>query len=291
MKPKLLTKRQQLGIFNCSDPVALMSEYVSFSEDIKVAAEYKSVRMSYKLSPDNTAMLQRLQKMKLNERQKECLENLSAADVKEIYWNDGPIYPEVFLKMLEVLPKETSKELLLLYVKHCNINNDVRIKALKVIGKDAKDIILPKLHLNLDLFNQILATFSIKETKEILIDMAKGYDSYIEFDDVESKILKVFSDEDLRDILREFVEGLPWMNEKCFLKIFEIFSREETKELLQKAIKNDMDLWSATLRKIVEYFSKEDAQKLINAFWKTSPGGDCYTLERKRIEKLLNKKQ
>ena len=34
MKPKLLTKRQQIGIFNCADPIAVMREYVSFSDEV-----------------------------------------------------------------------------------------------------------------------------------------------------------------------------------------------------------------------------------------------------------------
>jgi len=291
MKEKLLTERQQLGIFNCADPVALLREYVSFSEDIKIAAEYKDVRTNYKRDPSNTAMLQRLQELNPNERQKECVNNLSATDVTEIYRNGGHIYPEVFLKMLDVFPKEISKEILLQYVKYCEINNAVCIKALEVLGKDAKDIILPKLHLTIDMFNLILKIFSKKEVKEILITMAGGYDSHIEDDDVELKILKVFPDEDLKDILRAFVSGLPWMSEECFLKIFDVCTPAETKELLEIAIKNDMDLWRPTLRKIVAYFPKHEAHELIEAFWKTSPGRNCYTFERTEIAKLLNKKK
>ena len=291
MKIKLLTKRQQLGIFNCSDPIALMREYVSFSEDIMSAAKYKDVCRSCKLDPGNQSMLQRLEKMQLNERQEKCLENLSSADVTEIYDNSGHIYPEVFLKMLEVFPEEISKEILLEYVKYCNINNDVKIKALEVLGKEAKDVILPNLHLTIDLFNQILRTFSRQGAKEILIAMSKGHECEIEDEEVERKILRVFSDEDLKDIFRAFIDGLPWMSEDYFLKIFEICSKEEAKELIEKAIGNDLDLWFPTLKKIVEYFPKDEAKKLIDAFWETSPGSNCYTSERREIERLLSRKQ
>ncbi|MBR1825174.1 MAG: hypothetical protein IJ770_01125 [Alphaproteobacteria bacterium] len=268
-----------------------MKEYVSFSEDIMAAAIYKDVRLSSRLDPDNQPMRERLQNMHLTERQKEFVANLSYSDISEIYHNSGHIYPEVFIKMLENFPQEISKEVLLKYVKYCELNEEVKIKALEVLGKEAKDIILPKLHLTIELFNQILKVFSTEETKEILIAVVKGYDSYTEFDDVEHKILKVFSNDDLKDILRAFIEGSPWLCEQGFLKIFEIYPKEEVKELLEKAIERDMDIWRPTLRKIVEFFPKDEAKELIEAFWETSPGANCYTFEREEIYALLNKKK
>ena len=291
MKLKLLTKRQQLGIFNCSNPIALMREYVSFSKDIKVVTEYKSIRLSYKRNPNNKELYSRLQKMNLNERQVECLNNLSFADLTEICYIGGHVYPEVLLKMLEVFPKDISKELLGEYIKHFTITDDIRMKALEVLGKDAIDIILPQMHLTASLFKQIMKTLSKEEVKKMLIDLAKEYDCRIEHDEVEAKILKVFSDEDLKDILRAFIDGLPWMSNKCFLKIFDIYPQEEVKELLQKAINKDMDIWLPTLLKTVEYFPKEDAKELVEAFWNTSAGKICYTNEKAKITKLLNEKQ
>ena len=251
------------------------------------AVEYKEVHLSYKKNPHNKALLQRLEEISLSERAKEAIQNLNFVDVEEISNNGGHVYPEVWIKMLDTFPKELSTELLSHYVKYCRINNKVRTKALEVLGEGAIDIIVPGITLYLKFFNKILNTCSIDGTKKFLIKMAKTPNTRIDDFEVERKILRVFPDEDLRDILRAFVDGLPWMSECLFLKIFDIFPKEEVKELLMKAIKNDMDIWRPTLRKIVDFFPKGDAEELIEAFWKTSPGKNCYTFEKDEIAKLL----
>lgn len=293
MKIRLLTGQEQLEIFQSSDPIGLMREYISYAEDLWVAAKYKDARIGYKRGHNPEAMLKLMQETKLTERQQECLDHLTSADMSTIYHHKGPVYSGILMKMLDTFPKDVSKELLLQYVsvKYVELGEKVRIKALQVLGKDAKDIILPKLHLTLEIFNQLLKTFSKEEIKEILISMAKGYDSHTEHDNVELKILEVFSNEDLKDILRAFIADSPWMSEQCFLKLFEIFPQEETKELLEIAIKNDMDIGCPTLKKIIKVFPKEDAKFLLDAFFKTSPGCSYYAFEKTEIYKELNKQK
>lgn len=280
MKPKLLTKRQQMGIFNTQNPIEVMREYVSFSEDMMKAAP----RRYY------TSNLEEIQASKepMSERQIQIFKNLSSAEAREIAWEiKGHIYPKVLVKMLDVFPKPVSKELLIGYGTYCSLSDEVLEKALDVLGKEAKEVLLTlKDHevLCIGVFNAMLRVFSKAEAKDILLEMASDA-NFMLSEDVELKILRVFSNAELKELLKGFAANISSLEEESFLKVFEVCdNKEEVKEILELAIKGDMDLWYGTLEKIVEYFPKEDAEALLDAFFETSPGCNEYSDED--VEKL-----
>ena len=283
MKPKLLTKRQQVGIFNTTDPIAVMREYVSFSKDVLFVAQRRL----------HTDSLERFTKDEKNvtESRKQLFQNLSQKDADEIYFKlDGHIYPEVLIKMLDTFPKEVSKELLLEYAKYCPPKQEVMIRAISVLGNDAREIILTTQYLKTEVFNKIHRVFGKEELKKILVDLA-GRD--LDMDDaIEAKIPRIYSGEDLKEILKAFIAGSVPMCGELFSKIFDVCSSgEEIEELLQQALDNDMDIWYETLDKIVKYFPPEKAKKYLDTFFEeTSPGRNFYEDREKYYEALENKK-
>ena len=283
MKPKLLTKRQQLGIFNTPNAVELMREYVSYSKDVLFVAQKRM----------HTASLEKFVSRREDERpvtemQKQMFLNLSEADANEIYFQiRGHIYPETLDKMLDSLPKEVSKELLLQYGAYCTLQNETLIKALDVLGQDAKEFILGIDYLEMDVFNKIFRVYKKDGVKKILIEMPKFRMEH----EVELKILRIYSNEYLKEILKNFVSKLRGLGEESSLKIFEIFEKKEVKVLLEQAIGREMSLWYSTLDKIVTYFPKEEARALLSAFFKTGPGRNYKPEEQKEFYKALRKKK
>ena len=289
MKRKLLTERQQIGIFNCAAPLALLTEYISYANDLRIAADYKNTRIEYKRG--NLEMGKKLESMHLTAEQMEAVDNLTSADASQIYRNRGPVYPSVLVKMMEVFPKDVSKKLLLQYLEHCSFKGDaIPIKAFEVYGKEAKNMMLPHMGLTPKLFEKILATFSKDETKDILIELTKMGQNAVLDGDIEESIWHIFSGEDLKAILSAFIKAGVWIDEESYLKLFKLCTPEEMKELLKTAIENDMEIWYQPLKKIVEFFPKKDAEELVEAFWKTSPGGE-YVSEREEIEAMLAEKK
>lgn len=265
-----------MGIFNTQNPVEVLREYLSFSKDIMEAAEWRSY----------TSDIKKMMKSKkpVTEAQIQCFQNLSEEEADQItYKLHGHIYPEVLVKMLDVLPESTSKEILLEYGKHCELKDEVVVKALDVLGTDARELLLILDFLSIDVFNKMVRVFSKAGAKDLVIAMVK--DNFHLADEVEMKILRIYSDEDLRDLLKTFVSKLPDFSEKTIVKLFDVCtSKEELKATLELAIKNDADLWNEALEKIVKYFPKDEAEPLLDAFFKTSPG--CNEYSDKEIEEL-----
>jgi plasmid maintenance system antidote protein VapI len=217
------------------------------------------------------------------ETQKQLFQNLSEEDARTIYCNlHGHIYPEVLLKMLDTFPKEVSKEIMFKYTEHCDLTNDVLIRVISIFGKDAKEIILREENVTTEVFNKIFRIFGKDDTKDILIALSSRH-LYLS-NTVERKILRLFSDIELKEILENFIEKNVLIGGELFSKIFDVCSsKEEIKELLDLAIANDMDIWSETLDKIVEYFPKDEAKWYLDAFFeKTSPGRCEYEEEQKK---------
>ena len=328
MKPKLLTKRQQLGIFNCADPVSVMRAYVSYSPDVLFIAQKRmhtaSLDKFIKRCQDDADKKEftkryhdenqkgyiedfirkcKAERKKLveagkyvyqdptTETQKQMFLNLSEKDAIDIFFNmHGHIYQEVLIKILDAFPKEVSKELLLEYGKHCAIYKEVLIRAISVLGEDAKEIIYTQDYLSLDLFNKMYRVFGKEKTKEIIIEHAgieHNPHNLDICDDVELKLIKLYSKEDLRDFLKCFVKNNVPMEGELFTKIFDVFSsKEEIEKLLDSAIADEMCIWYETLDKIVEYFPREEAKAYLDKFFETGPGSD-YSDEE--IEKYYNR--
>ncbi len=319
MKPKLLTKRQQIGIFNCADPVAVMREYISFSADVndvaldrlctaslddfiqrrKDEADRKEFTERFRVEKPHIFLEEYIRRCKAEkarkiaagecedidpttETQKQLFQNLSEEDANIIYCRfHGHIYPEVLLKMLDTFPKEVSLELMLTYTKHCDLTNEVLIRAIGVFGKEAKEIILNQKNFVMEVFNKVFRVFGKDETKDILMAAADN-DLHLD-NEVECKILRLYSDEDLREMLQKFIEKRASIGSELFAKIFDVCSsKEEITTLLDLALKNDMDLWNETLDKIVEHFPRAEAKKYLDTFFeKTSPGQCEYSDEVK----------
>ena len=319
MKPKLLTRRQQIGIFNCADPVAVMREYISFSADVndvaldrllveslddfiqrrKDEADRKEFTERFRIEKPDMFLEEYIRQCKAEKArkiaagecedrdpttdvQKQLFQNLSKEDANTIYCDlHGHIYPEVLLKMLDTFPKEVSLELMLKYTEHCDLTNEVLIRAIGVFGKESKEIILREKTFVMEVFNKIYRVFGKEETKDILMAAA---DSDLHLDnEVECKILRLYSDEDLRKMLQKFIEKSASIGSELFAKIFDVCSsKEEITTLLNLALKNDMDLWNETLDKIVERFPRVEAKKYLDTFFeKTSPGRCEYSDEVK----------
>lgn len=283
MKPKLLTLRQQVGIFNTADPVAVMREYVSFSKDVLFVAQRRLITDSLEQFAEDEE--------NATESRKQLFQNLSEEDAGIIYFKlEGHIYPEVLIKMLDTFPKEVSKELLFEYAKYCPLKEEVMIRAISVLGNDAREIILKMQYIRIEVFNKIFRVFGKEELKKILVNLAS---IDLDMDDaIEAKIIRIYSGEDLKEILKAFIAGSVPMCGELFSKIFDVFSSgEEIEELLQQALDNDMDIWYETLDKIVKYFPPEKAKKYLDTFFEeTSPGRSFYEDRKKYYKALKNKK-
>ena len=311
MRPKLLSKRQQLGIFNTPNAVELMREYVSYGEDVLYVAQ-KRMHMS-----SIEKFIRRCEEPEsVTEMQKQLFQNLSKEDAIEIFFKlNGDIYPEVFLKMLDTFPKDVSAELLLKYNTYCSLTDEVIAKAIGVLGESVKEIILKIKYLDIDVFSKMLRIFGKEQTKKLLIEFAEGANRHFSYE-VEQKIGRIYSEENLKELLRAFIandfdiddefvvkvfkvcsngeikefielsiENSFGLNGKAFVKIFDVCSsKEEVKKLLEQAIENDMDLWFETLDKIVEYFPPEEARALLEAFFNETSPGRCEYDEHEKEE-------
>ncbi|MBP5615168.1 MAG: hypothetical protein J6X42_01260 [Alphaproteobacteria bacterium] len=286
MKPKLLTKEQQLGIFNTPNAVELLREYISYGNDAVFVAQNR-------LQTDCLERFVRKQKKPVTELQKRFFENLSIKDADEIFFEiEGNVYPEVLIKMLETFSKRTSKELLLEYGKNCRIHDAVAIKAMEVFGKGAKDIIFGVKYLSIEVFNKMVRVFSKKGVKNLLIEWSDKK-LYI-YEDVEKKIVKIYSGEALKELIKSFIENKISIGGVTMVKIFDVCeTRQEAKELIEQAIKKDRNLWNETLDKIVKYFPKKQARALLNVFFEeTSPGrGYDAKIKARYYKALRNKKK
>ena len=311
MRPKLLSKRQQLGIFNTPNAVELMREYVSYGEDVLYVAQ-KRMHMS-----SLEKFIRRCEEPEsVTEVQKQLFQNLSKEDAIEIFFKlNGHIYPEVFLKMLDTFPKDISTELLLKYSKDCSLTDDVIAKAIGILGENIKEIIFKIKYLDIDVFSKMLRVFGKEHTKKLLIEFAEGANRHFSYE-VEQKIGRIYSADDLKELLRAFIENdfdiddefvikvfkvcsneeikefiefaienSFGLNGKAFFKIFDVCSsKEEVKNLLERAIENDMDLWFETLDKIVEDFPPEDARALLDDFFNETSPGRCEYDRREKEE-------
>lgn len=324
MKPKLLTLRQQLGIFNCADPIAVMRAYVSYSpdvlfiaqkrmhtaslekfiEDCKEKADEEEFKKRYETEHLNMYIEEYVRQCKAEraagkredkdpttETQKQMFLNLSEKDANEIFFNmRGHIYQEVLIKMLDTFPKEVSKELLLEYGKHCDLDEEVIIRAISVLGEEAKEIIYTHDYLSLDVFNKMFRVYGREETKKIIMKLfeTEHHPHNLDLDgEVELKLLRLYSNEDLRELLKCFIKNDVRLGGELFTKIFDVFSnKEEIEELLDSAIADEMCIWHETLDKIVEYFPREEAKAYLDKFFETGPGSD-YSDEE--IEKYYNR--
>lgn len=271
MKPKLLTKRQQLGIFNCADPIAVMREYVSYSPDVLFVAQKRLHTTSLE-----KFVSRRKNESPVTEMQKQMFLNLSEKDANEIFFEiNGHIYPEVLIKILDTFPKEVSKELLLEYGKYCDLPDEVLILAISVLGKDSKEMILKIKYLGIEIFNKIFRVFGKEEAKKIVIELSAAGNLDID-EKVEAKFLRIYSNEDLKDLLKCFIKNGICIDGELFCKIFDVCSsKEEIEELLDLALENDMDIWYETLDKIVEYFPSEEAGKYLERFFEETSPGRC----------------
>ena len=316
MKPKLLTKRQQLGIFNCADPIAVMREYVSYSPDVSFVSQKRMHTASLEEfikkcqdEADDKEFTKRyhdenqkgyievfIRKCKAErkrqveageyvyqdpttETQKQMFLNLTEKDANDIFFNmHGHIYQEVLLKMLDTFPKEVSKELLLEYGKYCDLSKEVLIRAIGVLGEEAKEIIYSTDYLSLDVFNKMYRVFGKEKTKKIIMEHAGICHKHgkLDLDDeVELKLIRLYSNEDLKDLLPCFIKNGTRLGGELFTKIFDVCSnKEEIEELLDLAIKDEANIWYETLDKIVEYFPREEAKAYLDKFFKTGPGSD-----------------
>lgn len=267
MKPKLLTLRQQVGIFNTADPVAVMREYVSFSKDVLFVAQRRLVTDSLEQFAEDEE--------NATESRKQLFQNLSKEDAGIIYFKlEGHIYPEVLIKMLDTFPKEVSKELLFEYAKYCPLKEEVMIRAISVLGNDAREIILKMQYIRIEVFNKIFRVFGKEELKDILVNLAGNN---LDMDDaIEAKIIRLYDGEDLKEILKAFIANDVPMHGNLISKIFDVCStKEEIEELLNQAIANDMDIWYETLDRIIEYFPKDEAKKYLDTFFEETSPGRC----------------
>lgn len=316
MRPKLLTKRQQLGIFNTPNAVDLMREYVSYGKDVLFVAQKRMHTTSLE------KFIKRAEKQgDVTEIQKQLFQNLSEEDAHEIFFKlNGHIYPEVFLKMLDTFPKDVSAELLLKYNTYCSLTDEVVAEAIGVLGESVRELIFTIKFLDIDVFNRILRVFGKEQTMKLLVEYTQDEKRHFSYE-VEKKIGRIYSEENLKELLRIFIErnvdidddfvvkvfkvcsngeikefielsieNSFGLNGKAFVKIFDVCSsKEEVKKLLEQAIENNMDLWFETLDKIVEYFPPEEARALLEAFFnETSPGRCEYDKHEKEeyYEKL-----
>lgn len=267
MKPKLLTLRQQVGIFNTADPIAVMREYVSFSKDVLFVAQRRLITNSLEQFAEDEE--------NATESRKQLFQNLSEEDAGIIYFKlEGHIYPEVLIKMLDTFPKEVSKELLLEYAKYCPLKEEVMIRAISVLGNDAREIILKMQYIRIEVFNKIFRVFGKEELKKILVNLAS---IDLDMDDaIEAKIIRIYSGEDLKEILKAFIANDVPMHGNLISKIFDVCStKEEIEELLNQAIANDMDIWYETLDRIIEYFPKDEAKRYLDTFFEETSPGRC----------------
>lgn len=291
MRKKLLTQRQQIGFFNCQDPIALMREYVSFTDAIMDAAELKLEAPEYKSYPvKKESRLYENQK----EARKECFANLSLEDARFIKKNQGHIYPEVFMKMLEVFPKKVSKEVLVKYAREgATIHEDVLFRAVDVLGKGSREVIIAYGFISIRLFNKMLKIFSKEEIKYIIIETAMKDDGHFCLQmNVEMKIFKLLQPEEAKEMIKFLIRKTPGIDWETYPKLFDMLPMEDVKEILELSIEEDQDIFTDTLEKIVEVFPKDEAKALLDAFFETSPGSCEYTEQKiEQLYKKLNKKE
>ena len=241
---KVVSKQAQLDMLTKPNAIELMREYVSLNKSF---------------SPG------------LNRGDDLLIASLPHEDAKQMKDNCGNVFTETWVKMLDVFPKEVSKELLLSYLEESYVWDRTLLTAIDVFSKeDAKDVIVAGKTMSLAVFNKIINVFSQEETKDILIELAKREVS--SFDDkAQLKILRVFSKEDALAIMKACASNLAGLEWGAQLRIFDVFSKEEVKELLKSLIDNDQYIHYETLEKIVQVFPKEDAKSLVEDFF----AGDC----------------
>ena len=222
-----------------------------------------------------------------NDRQQRLYARMSVEEAREIaVGNDGYIYPSVFKEMLRRFPEE-SKKLWRSYQKHCSIPSEAQIFALRELGKNAKEFLSSK-YLKIDVFNEILRVFSKDEVVDILIEMSKNK-NWDMANAVVDKIYRVVPKGQRRKLWNGFLNAVPksLVDFDMCRAFMDFETTEERKAFLQKAIDLEMDLDDRTLAKIARVFSANDAKELFDDFFATGPGGEYTKKEKDDLYALI----
>ena len=276
---KKLSKQEQLALLGSPNGLERMKEYVSLTDAFMNAALQKTLEAHKK---GFELLLSCIGELK-DETEKEIYNNLSLKDAKELNNNGGPIYTEVWVKMLDVFKKEDVKEMLLCYCERAYVFEDTMLKLFEVYSKeDIRELLVAIGHMTVYVFGKALRIFTKEEMKALLIDIAQSRTGILD-DESQLKILRVFNKKDAKDLLKVCIESHAGFCELAQLQIFDTFCKKDVKELLELAIESCEYISQTVLYKIMEFFGKREAKKLVESYFERTPARDEYEEDKRKF--------
>lgn len=240
MELKKLTKKEQLALLKEKNRVELVQQYVSYAGAFMKVAEYKVMQdiLEYRRSKgvkakDVHAALACMGELK-DEKELEVLKILSLQEARELYYSSrGILYPEVLKKIISDFPRKVSKEILLTYIKSCDLKEETLWEVLNVYNKkDAKEILLAAGLLSGGVMRKMSELYSKKEMKEFMAELIDT-DAPID-DDVQFNIIDMFSKKDAKELFEKAMDHDVEINEGMLEYIICTFSKKAAKEMLTK---------------------------------------------------------
>lgn len=242
MEIKKLTKKEQLALFSKKNRVELVREYVSYAKAFMRVAEYKVLKdiLKYRQSSGMVAHEVKTGLACLgeltDEKEHEILKILSLEEAKTLYYSThGILCPEALEKMMSGFSRKVSKEILMTYMKSCDLKEKTILKVLDI--------------------------YTRKDAKEILT--AAGVLS----ENIMCKMLQLYTKKEVKELVKTLIETDAPVEDDVQLEILETFYKKDAKELLEKAIEHDTYITSGMLEYIICCFSKKDAKELLTKYF------------------------
>ena len=277
MELKFLSKKEQLVLLEKPNAKELLREYASLGEDFI----YASMQKIWESDPKSrNVVLECIGRLE-DETQLKIFKTLSVEDAKEIQSLCGNIYPEVFVKMLEVFPRLVAKEILIEYGKSCYMWEEPFLKVLELYPWEAKEIIVACGVVSKKVLKKLLKMFPKKYVKDFLVEAAEA-DGVIS-DESQLEILGAFEENDAMDIFKACISNVTGLCNDAQLVILDMFSKKNVKEIFKLAVENREYLSSEVLKEIIRIFPKKEAKYLVTSFFSGDCGRDKYDEDDKEI--------
>lgn len=271
MEFKKLSSEEQLALFDQPNAEEIVRQYVLHAKDFIFAA----MRKSFKSDEENTDSLMDFLNGPGNEVMQQIYEVLTVEEAREIFRKHGIFTDEALVKMIEVFPKEVSKELLLGYCAVCCVGEPTLLKVVETYPKeDIREILITSKFMYNGVFKKILKIFSKPEIKDILLNIVER-DGLLS-NGTELEILGAFCRADAVEIFKAAIRNVSSLCDETQLVILDLFPKEASKAFFMFAAENGETFMDEVINEIIDKFSKKDARDILEKYFASEGAQEIY---------------
>lgn len=231
MELRKLTKKEQLALFDEPNSVELVKEYISYAPNFMKAAEYKLLAAD----PVKNAFYLRRYEKPTDPVELQILEKMSLEDAKDLRdGSHGILCSEALIKMIDVMPYDVAKEIMVAYAKSCDIREEVLLVVIDDFEnkEDIRDVLVAVGFISGRMMRKISDIFTREELKAFLLELIET-DAVIT-QDVQWSILVDFGKKDAKEIFEKAIDHDICLKREVINCIMCTFSKKMQKELLTK---------------------------------------------------------